>query len=246
MRNIGLIIAASALVATSVFASLASDNSSNYSGGWTHGSNEGSGFGAWEIMVSGSAGTFIGNPADGEVNGLGTEAFGMYANGSDTFAEAKRSFGSALNVGDTFSMKWGINFDSGTNAYANKGFNLLAGETELININNGGSAAITIDGTPMFANYGQNAMTINFNYLDATTVRVTAGGRDGIENFSGDVTVAGAPSGFKFYASNLQVGNAHQPYFDDLSIVAVPEPTSLAFLGIGALAIGFFRRRMRK
>ncbi|MDD4737610.1 MAG: PEP-CTERM sorting domain-containing protein [Kiritimatiellae bacterium] len=226
---------------------IGSDDSGNYSGGWTNDSNGGTGFGAWSLSsatgTTGSAGTFIGNPTGSGITGMGTEAFGMYAHSdAAAFAQADRSFSSALGVGDTFSLLWGINWDSGG---GNKGLNLYAGGTE-ININNGGSQDITINGSSMFTNYGANAMTITFEYKDATTVRVFANGRDGSESFDSDFTVLGAPTSFRVYASGMDSGDERQPYFDDLTITQVPEPVSAALLGLGIGFVYLVRRKIRK
>ena len=83
------------------------DSAANYGGGWTDGSNQGSGFGAWTFNHSqgtGFAGTFIGDPALAGISGFGTNAFGFYANppASGANAEVRRSFASAMPVGATF------------------------------------------------------------------------------------------------------------------------------------------------
>ena len=60
--------------------SWASDNAGNYSGGWTNGSDGGTGFGGWSFSVnqgSGFAGTFIGDPTYAGITGFGTQAFGQ-------------------------------------------------------------------------------------------------------------------------------------------------------------------------
>lgn len=247
------ILAAMAVASGSAFAQIASDNGGNYSGGFTNGSNGGTGFGAWTITAnqgSGFAGSFIGDPASGGVSGMSSTSFGLYANpaASGASVDAIRSFSSALNVGDTFSFDWGVNWDS--NGAGNKGFSLYsggAGGTELININMGGSAAITINGNSMFANYGTAAMTLNFEVVNANTLRVYGTGRDGSESFDDTFDITGFTADtFKFYAEGLSndTSDNRQPYFNNLEVV--PEPSTIVLGLVGVVGLIAARRRLQK
>lgn len=247
---ITIVLAASA----SVHAQIASDVASNYGGGnpWVNGSNGGSGFGAWSLNAisgNGSAGNFVGNPADGGISGMATSSFGLFANPTTSGATttASRALTSALTVGQTLSVQWGVNFDS--NGSGSKGFNLYSGGiggTELININMGGTQAITISGNAtfntMFNNYGTAAMTIGFEYVNATTLRVFGTGRDGSESYNNNFTIGAAPDSFQFYATALDAGDNRQPYFNNLSVVPEPSTAGLALLGLAA----FIARRKTK
>lgn len=233
-------------------AQVAFDQASNYGGGWNNGSNGGFGFGNWSLNSTpgtGFAGQFLGNPADAGISGMSTSSFGLFANpaASGASSTASRALSSALTVGQTLSVQWGVNFDTGGSG--NKGFNLYTGGiggTQLININQGGSATITINGNPMFSNYGTVAMTLNFEYLNATTLRVFGTGRDGLETYNQNFTIAGAPDAFQFYATEL-VGPSfqteRQPYFNNLSVV--PEPATLGMLAFGALACVALNRKRK-
>jgi hypothetical protein len=242
---------ASSLNAATIF----TDNASNYTGGWTTGSNGGTGFGAWTHTASGDniisfAGTFTGDPADGGISGMSTTSFGLYANplGSGAFAIAERGFANPLGVGDSFSFQWGINFDSGSDSVnvGNKGFSLYSGGTggvELINLNNAGSSDITINGNNVGFGYGTAAMTWTITRTSATNLQVDATNRTGGAAYSGNITISGtaAPDSFKFYASGMQGGNEAQPYFNNLTLTVVPEPSSLSLLALSGLAL--LRRR---
>jgi hypothetical protein len=239
--------------APSAQALLASDNGSNYGGGWSSGDNFGTGFLAWSISsdpgTAGFAGNFIGDPAGSGITGMSATSFGLFANpsGSGAFVNADREFASAMSVGDTFSFQWGMNWDSG--ATGNKGFNIYTGSPgtgEIVNVNNGGSETITFNGVDTGFAFGTEAMTWSFTLNDATTVAVSATGRDGVGAFSTNVTVASAPLSFRFYASDMQNGGEAQPYFNNLEVV--PEPSTYALLTLGALALGGYaaRRRARK
>jgi len=233
---------------------IATDNAGNYGGVWTDGSNLGSGFQPWVLSSSGGTGgfggNFIGNPNDGGISAMGTTAFSQFANatGSGAFANADRALSSALQVGDTFSFVWGLNWDSG--AGGNKGFNLYSGGTggiQEININMGGSATLTINGNDMLTAFGTQPLSLSFTLLAPTSLQVAIPtGRDGGAGYTNTFAIAAAPDAFRFYSSDMQGGNDAQMYFNNLNVV--PEPSTYALLTLGALALGGYaaRRRARK
>jgi hypothetical protein len=231
------------------------DFGANYTGGspgWTNGANAGFGFGAWEITSgagTGFAGNFIGDPnAQASITGMSVDSFALFANpnGSGAFVNADRSLSNALVVGETFSFQWGINWDSGSDG--NKGFNLYSGGvggTQIVNVNNGPNANITLNGNNVNFGFGTAAMTWSFTYTNATTLFVTANDRDGVGTFSTNITVAAGVDSFRFYASQMQGGNPAQPYFNDFAVV--PEPSTYALLTLSAAGLGahLIRRRRR-
>ena len=245
MKTCNAIVAATVLAAVSSASAaiVASDNGSNYGGGWTNGSNGGTGFGAWSFSTSGGGfkGAYIGDPALKGISGMSSSSFGLYANGGGgATISASRAFGAALGIGDSFSMQWGINWDSDFGG--NKGFNLFAGTNEVINVNNGGNSDITVNGNNVGFGYGTNAMTWTFTQTTATTVTVTANDRDGSGSYSAVITVSGALSGFSIYASNMGDGGNREPFYNNFSINAVPTPGALALLGVAGI-VGARRRR---
>lgn len=199
-------------------AQIAADDASNYSGGWTNGSNGGSGFGAWDLSTGGDATLSIANPADSGISGMPAESFRL--TGSTGYATANRDFSEPMSVGNIFRIQWGNNWD--TNGEGNKGVNLYAGGsssgTQLININMGGSSTITINGQPMFSNYGVGAITIYFEYASASSLRVSATGRDGVETYDNTFTISGAPDGIRLYAGNMQADVNRYVYANLLEI----------------------------
>ena len=196
----------------------ASDSASNYSS-WVNGGNQGSGFDAWAISAGGSgSGVFLGDPAAAGIQGMSSKSFGLYANGGTTSsATAIRSF-SALNVGDSISFQWGINWDGGNGVNGKKGFNLWAGTTFLMNAENAGTSDIVVGGSSSGMAFGTQAMNWSITRASATTLEVRATRRDG-GVFTRTVTVgSSAPTRLEFYASNLAIGDQRQPYFNDLRI----------------------------
>jgi hypothetical protein len=233
----------SALHAATVF----TDDAGNYTtGSWITGSNSGSGFGAWTLTSSGGsgfAGTFIGDPSSAGITGMSAPSFGLFANpfGSGAFVNAERSFANPLGVGDSFSFQWGINWDSDG---GNKGFSLYSGGvsgTELINVNNGSNSDITINNSNVGFGYGNATMSWTITRTSSTNLQVNATNRDGGAAYTGNFTISGNPDSFKFYASGMNSGDNRQPYFNNLTVTVVPEPSSLSLLALSGLAL--LRRR---
>jgi hypothetical protein len=230
---------------------IAEDTASNYGPGtWVDGSNLGVGFSPWVISVdqgTGFSGNFIGDPNSAGITGMGTTAFGLYANpvGSGAFVNVGRAF-PALNVGDSFSVQWGVNWDSGA---GNKGMNILAGTDQLFNVNLGDFPGdITFNTINTGIAFGTDPMTWTFTHITAGNVLVQATGRTAGSGvvFTTNVAVSGAPSAFQFYTSAMEAGDQRQLYFNNPTVV--PEPSTYALLTLGALALGGYaaRRRARK
>ena len=247
---------AATFAAGTLNAQIASDNGSNYSGGWANGDNGGTGFLAWSISVDNNpptyfAGNFIGDPTFAGVTGMSTTSFGLYANPGATAATATaaRGMSNALTVGDTFSFQWGINWDSDV---GNKGFNLFSGGvggTQLLNVNQGGFPGdITFEGINTGIAYGDGPMTWSFTLTTPSNLLVTSSARDGTTTpvFTTNIAVTSAPDAFSFYATAMGAGDQRQSYFNNLEVV--PEPSTYALLTLGALALGGYaaRRRARK
>ena len=207
-----------------------SDRSSNYAGNWTNGSTAGSGFAAWYHWTSpgtGTAGALIGNPTDSGVTGLGDRAFSLFASPASSGARsyAGRAFNAPMAAGHTFSFRWAVNLDPNTSS-GNNQFDLTSGGASLLTIwqgNNPGPINFReANGTTINTGiaYGTGPMTWIFRLLDAKTLRVSATRRDGSGDvvFTRDISVAGAPDGFNWYAYQLDSDIRRRLYFDDLRI----------------------------
>ena len=205
------------------------DNASNYpSNTWTNEANGGRGFQPWFLTsgngTAGYGGNFVGNPSAAGITGMSSNSFGQFANpsGAGAYANAERVFSNALAVGQTLSFQWGINFDSGNGAFASKGVVFSAGLNEItgLNLRNAGSSVITIGDADVGFGYGTNVMTWSFTRMGDKLYKVVANGRDGNGIYSNNITVSnGAMDKIKFYAYNIQAGDAAQPYFNDLTII---------------------------
>lgn len=207
------------------FATVNVDSSDNYSGGWTNGSNGGGGFGAWSnVAVSGSgwAGNGIWNSTNAGLN-LG-ESFGYQARGSGAYVTMSRNFSTALATGDTFSLEFGLNYDTG-NPAGNKGFVLYTADNrEIVVVNQSNTQNVAINGTAALTNYGTATMYWTFTQTSPTQVTVYATGRGGESEYVTRIVSTSQVSylaGIKFYASaitNDAYAEYRQVYFDNLTL----------------------------
>ncbi len=250
-------VSRSLLVAGAIFAlpwvaagQIASDQGANYTLGWTNASNGGTGFTPWVInntQDTGVAGVFIGDPAAAGISGMAADSFGFFANpiGSGANAGVSRGFLAPLAAGQVFSFQWGLNWDSNS-PDSNRGFNLFSGATQILNINMANSSTITINGNPMFTEFGTQAFVLSFEQLTPTSLRVFGTGRDGSETYDNTFTgLEGAASGFAFYFNATENGvDERQMYFNNLSIV--PEPAVSTLLLVGLAAAGYAVRRRNR
>jgi glycosidase len=195
-----------------------SDSASNYTT-WANGSNQGTGFGPWSIVSSGNvSGVFTGNPSAAGISGMDAKSFGLYAKGgSGSSVQAFRTLTTPLAVGDSLAFQWAMNWESG--AGGEKGFNIRAGSTFLLNVKNQNDARILVADVDSGMAYGSQAMNWSITRSANNVLSVRATTRDGKSVFSRDVTVsAAAPSQIEFYAQNLAGDDQRQPYFNDLRI----------------------------
>ena len=266
-------LAIAGICQTTHAAVVASDNAGNYaySSGWSNGSNGRSGFGAWSLTTIGSnSGFFTGSstqndngkslPAgdSSDIDSNGT-AWGLYAN-SGSVATATRDFtGSALAVGQSFSLA----FDNG---------NIGAGASDTISL-------LDASGNTLFQ-FGFAGGLNDYFYTDATSTAADAGipftyfGLDTVFTLTSATTysltvtpidtaislktitgtISGSIAGFNAVNDNAggnTGGNDYNFYINSATVSAasssaVPLPATFGFVlagGIGMAAMGLNRRR---
>ncbi len=254
-----LCLLASVLVSTALWASPASDNASNYGGGWTDGSNGGSGFLNWSLNnnngTSGAAaGNFLGSSTDGagDINVSGN-SFGLYANSDGgAYSTAVRSFATSLSNGDQFTFDVALNYDNG-----NKGFNLRTAGDSVFNFNLGSGGSVSSSTATLNAgpgtgyDWGGNDAVLNFSFaMNSSTSflydisRTSSAGFQGTL-FSGEVTgVVGNIDNFEFYNAGTDDGSAQNNlYFNNLNVIPEPSAVLLFLSGLGMIVT--IRRRRR-
>ena len=216
------------------------DQASHYQGNWSHGSNQGNGFGAWVISSAQQTGHFIGNPSnDGmETSGIGSTAFGLFAKSSTNYASAYRPFSTALGIGDQFSFFWAMNWNANT---GNKGFDIRSGNTTVFNVNNSDNSRITSSAGTASTDYGVIPMKVTLTRMSATEYllqmsrRFTDGG-----DFFAVFTHTGPINGIHFYVGAQGSPESQRNiYFNRLQITknAFPQgvPNFVLYKWSGAL-----------
>jgi len=244
MKAIKLTVACLAASAISCFAATnASDNASNspYQPGntWNNGSNGGTGFGAWALSSVGAGGTYLGG------SGEGNPSFALFSGSGSAgnSATADRAFtGGALVSGQTFSV---IEGNTGLTTGGEIGIQLLSGSTvkwtlkfvggtSFWQINDGASDYNTAQGW-----VGSTPVALSFTYNGGNSYSYSFGSASGI-NYTASSGISNL-TGFRFYSSAQ--GGGENVGFNNISVV--PEPSTFALLGIGALGTGLLARRRK-
>jgi hypothetical protein len=202
----------------------ASDNAGNYNDppGWKDGDNQGTGFGAWNL-VQVNGGWFLGDPSFRASNlaGLVTsgKTFSLYASG---FVDAVRSFEPALATNDRFKISLGYHWNNG-----NRGFSLLNGTTEILNFNIN-DQGMTWTGGGSHPTIAWDGKRVNGIQVDITIIKTANGFRFAITspqesgiNGVGSVITSGVTS-FKIYVSGSGGDSGGDLNFNNLLLDSVP------------------------
>ncbi|NTV53672.1 MAG: PEP-CTERM sorting domain-containing protein [Candidatus Firestonebacteria bacterium] len=217
------------------------DHAGNYSA-WTNHSNGGTGFQPWTFQNTGSGSEFLGDSSLG-LNGnaaLNTSgrSLGLSA-GSGESAMAYRFFdGGSLGLHQKFEIQLGVNYLLA----GSKGFDLLdASSNSLYNF--------TFSYTPfpfpeaLYYCNGQNLMwsaqpdsimTISFTRTNDLAYWVSIMRNNG-DSWSGSVALASEGAGFRLNCNNTGTGSDRNLYANNMSLSSIPEPGTVALLGLGLL-----------
>ncbi len=228
-----------------------------YAAGY-NGQNGGTGFGAFNAVGTGSAGTFIYtaanseggiNPAAIDSNGV---SFGVYANNNNGNAFSSETITRAFNTplegtlpglqtaGDSFSL----DFVGGDSAGGNVNVSLLSGTTRVGIFNyNGSNGNFEFNGAATGATFAPGPLHLVYTLNSPTTYSFTSTGAATVNEtgtFSSPIT------GFELQQENAGIDNGtgnRDAYFNNLSVTAdspspAPEPSQMATLTLVGLGLG--------
>ncbi|MEM7680487.1 MAG: PEP-CTERM sorting domain-containing protein [Planctomycetota bacterium] len=149
-----------------------------------------------------------------------------------------------LEAGQTFSMELAVNFRGGF-----KGMDLRsdAGDATIFNFNIGGddytvSSAATGNGS-VGADYAPDTVfSLSFTQVDLTggTWSITRSG--GVSDFDSG-TYTGRAKSIKLYSGGQGTAGEDAIYYNNFQVTEVPEPSTAALAGVGALMAMSRRRR---
>jgi hypothetical protein len=228
---------------------------SAYNGGWTNGSNGGSGFGPWTLTPQpngNNAGFFIGSsanngdgganaPPPGDIDTSG-ESWGLYANSGQT-SEAVRPLTGTLAVNQFIRLDYDNGWiDNGGSV----GFSFLAGGEERLRLTFvGGEQNYTLHDAsgPRDTGVGftDEGMQIDFDPDSPDQYGISISPRGGTSVvLRGDLagTAGSGIDSIRFFNTNAGPGSQRDVFVN--SLLVLPEP---AGLGLLIVAAGGLRRR---
>jgi hypothetical protein len=209
----------------------AEDNAGNYSD-WNNGSNQGFGFGAWDLWNSGTSGRFLGSSSGQGFGDIDTDskAFGMYGNPSgDNYANAQRLVNNWAD-GASFTIDLAIAYRNGA-----KGIDIFAtGFENVFNFN--------ASSDKYFAG-GVEQSTWAYSQTSIFTITISQNGNDlDISIVRGTDTYSTTISSKTFHAFKLYVGSTNDGndlnnlFFNNLKVeysdpLKVPETANVKING---------------
>lgn len=195
---------------------IASDNVSNYSTGWTNGANQGTGYGAWVFESQGQAGHFTGD-----------KGFGLWSQASNNYSAAARPFSSALSSGQTFSVRMqnGWIWENGGSV----GFALREDGTQKFELYFVGGSNVYIGTHATDIPWTDQGVDVAFTLTgpNAYSVTITPVGGS-TRTYTG--TFAGSINNFRAWSANngtTDTNNWQRDYYFNNLIVTSPQATLL-------------------
>ncbi|HKQ49005.1 MAG TPA: hypothetical protein VJZ71_13115 [Phycisphaerae bacterium] len=242
---------------------LGSDSAADvaYNGGWTAGSNGGTGFGAWSFVTNagGNKGSFVASSAnngDGDGNSSGDintagRAWGTFANSGGEIFAVRPFTGGGLAVGQTLSIDMDNGFiDSGGVV----GVRLTSSLTTLTNATRefefrfvGGNSFYDVISNPNQTStlgFTDGGLNLVFQLTSATTYSLSVTRFHDTQapqvwNTTGTLVSGNPILGLALRNQNAGSNSQRDGFFNSISLT--PEPASLGLLAMGLLMLRRWR-----
>ena len=262
------VTSATAIMAGICSAQIAADYATDpaYAGGWSAGQNGGYGFGAWSFNGTDPtpAGQYQGISSS---SALGTSWTLLSHSTSSGLANAGRAINGGLQPGQTFETVI-QNPTTTAGPYTYRGFDILftsGPDNNGPGVNTSSLRAQVFD----YFNYSQSwgvadtngsttttltgpttgaaGMKLDLTLTSATTYWLTMTPLNGATAYSQGGTYAGPIDWVDFRLYNAASGGLNDTAnnFEISSLTIAPEPSTLAFIGLGSAALMFLRRRRK-
>jgi len=247
MKSLSIVFAL-ALVSSVMAATVGIDDASNYgAGSFTNGANAGTGFQPWGIIVTGTAGNFLGDSTsggNGDIN-TGGQSFGFWGNpsGGNRISCYRKFAGSALSVGQKFSARMTINWRNGK-----KGLEILSGGQGIFKLEAAWFAPTGSDDYYItITNTTESSLGFNWegDSIFDVIIEQKAGNvlnvdiTRGSDNFNQNFTLPGNADEFQLFCENTDTsGDQNNLYANSFAII--PEPS--IFCGLILITSFIFRK----
>ncbi|MDD4384034.1 MAG: X2-like carbohydrate binding domain-containing protein [Bacteroidales bacterium] len=210
------------------------DIASNYTTvTWVNGSNEGTGFGPWQLWSDGgNSGFYIGSStSDGHADiNTSTNSFGMYGHTGE-YANAQRAITAWANE-STFSLQMAVQWRNGAMGLSLFNQDGFAPENEIWNFNVSDAGY----GTTSWDYYSDMRLTFSINQDgDNLAITVTGESPGGAWTDTWSTTVSTETlGGFKIYKGNGVADGQNNLFFNNLNLTRSPinatiDPTEITF-----------------
>ncbi len=217
---------------------------------WTNGAPAVGTGSTWFMNLQSGASTAISDSTQNGRTSIGSQAFFMVGSTNGNYVDVFYPFGGGLASGQSVSINANYSWNGGVRGLE---FEEAFGAGGLFRFEHGGGDALrfawSTNSVEIFPNAFNQAFTFSVAYNTPTQVAIAASSLGaGVPFFTTNLTVAALPNQIKMYVGGMSGTPAdidnYGLYVNTLEVV--PEPSTVALLGLGALLAGYAAVRRRR